>query len=66
MKKKYVTPLTENMMMEENSMVCASIMNGGGALDNDINSADSRMMSEEDLIEHITGFSSNINNLLGI
>ena len=53
-------------MMEENSMVCASIMNGGGALDNDINSADSRMMSEEDLIEHITGFSSNINNLLGI
>ena len=65
MKKLYVTPFTEDMVVEAGGLICASIRNGGSALDNGIDVAEGRM-SEESIIEQILGNSNTINNLLGL
>ena len=46
MKKRYITPLTESVSVDETEMICTSILNEGTTGDNGIISADSREIDD--------------------
>jgi len=47
MKKRYITPLTEAVSVDETEMICTSILNEGTTGDNGIISADSRELGDD-------------------
>lgn len=58
MKKTYIAPQADELLIEENDIICTSVFTDGSALDSSIEDADSRIL---DIIKGDFGSSTSFN-----